>query len=297
VAAAWGLDYEHVRRVRPDVVYLASQAHGRGGPLGTVQGFGPLNAAFAGVHLLWNHPDAPYPAGSSLNHPDHVASKLGLVAVLAALEHRRRTGQGQLVDLSQTEVAAFLLGEAYLEGPLTGTPAAPRGNRVPWAAPHGVYPCAGEDRWVAVAVSDDEAWQRLRAHLDWPDDASLREGPGRVAAADVLDDRLACWTRERTAEDVAGELQGAGVSAMPVMHGEDLRADAHLAARGALVTTQHADVGAERHAGNPIRGTELQVVTAGPSPLLGTDTASVLQDVLGLSPDEVAALERSGVAH
>ena len=295
VAAAWGLDYEHVRRVRPDVVYLASQAHGRGGPLGTVQGFGPLNAAFAGAHWLWNHPDAPYPAGASLNHPDHVASKLGLVAVLAALEHRRRTGRGQLVDLSQTEVAAFLLGEAYLEGPLTGVPAAPRGNRVPWACPHGVYPSAGDDRWVAVAVIDDERWQRLRAHLAWADEPALRTVEGRLVAADVLDERLAGWTRTRSSEAAADALQRLGVSAMPVVHGEDLRADAHLAAREALVTLTHPEVGVEHHAGNPLRFTRSPLVTAGPSPLLGADTAAVLQEVLGLSPEEVDDLARTGV--
>jgi crotonobetainyl-CoA:carnitine CoA-transferase CaiB-like acyl-CoA transferase len=295
VAASWGLDYEDVRRVRPDVVYLASQAHGRGGPLGTVQGFGPLNAAFAGVHWLWNHPAAPYPAGASLNHPDHLASKLGLVAVLAALEHRRRTGQGQLVDLSQTEVAAFVLGEAYLEGPLTGTPATPRGNRVPWASPHGVYPCAGDDRWVAVAVVGDEPWQRLRAHLGWPDEPALRRLAGRVATADELDEWLADWTRPRAAPDVADELQRIGVSAMPVVHGEDLRADPHLAARGAIVTMHHPEVGAERHAGNPLRFTRIPLVPAGPSPLLGADTVAVLREVLGLSADEVDELERGGV--
>src|SRR5262249_28218571 len=152
VACHWGLDYDDVRRVRPDVVYLASQGYGRGGPLGEVQGFGPMNGAFAGACWLWNHPDAPYPAASALNHPDHVAAKLGVVAVLAALEPRRRTGEGQLIDMAQSETAAFLLGETYFEQPLTGHPAAPHGNAAPYACPHGVYPSAGEDRWIAIAV-------------------------------------------------------------------------------------------------------------------------------------------------
>src|SRR5207247_1524806 len=103
VVRKWGLDYEDVRRVRPDVVYVASQGFGRGGPLGEASAYGPLNSAFAGVTWLWNHPDAPYPAGSSLNHPDHIAAKLAAVAVLAALEHRRRTGEGQLIEMSQAE--------------------------------------------------------------------------------------------------------------------------------------------------------------------------------------------------
>ena len=134
VAGSWGLDYEDVRRLRPDVIYVASQGYGRGGPLGEVSAYGPLNSAFAGVTWLWNHPDAPYPGGSSLNHPDHIAAKMSAVAVLAALEHRRRTGEGQMVEMSQAEAAAYLIGEFFLEGEA----AAQRGNAVQYAAPHGV---------------------------------------------------------------------------------------------------------------------------------------------------------------
>ncbi|HWP66841.1 MAG TPA: CoA transferase, partial [Candidatus Limnocylindria bacterium] len=295
VAASWGLDYDDVRRVRPDVIYLASQGYGRGGPLGCVQGFGPLNAAFAGATYLWNHADAPYPAGSTLNHPDHVASKLGVVAVLAALEHRRRTGRGQLIDLAQTETAAFLLGEAYLEGPTTGRPAAPSGNRVPYACPHGVFPCRGADRWVAIAVVSDEQWRRLCAEVEWPADEALDSLAGRLAACDALEARLARWTKSQDMEEVAKRLQAIGISAMPVLDGDDLRADAHLAARGAIVTVEHPEVGTERHIGNPIRLSRGGLVHAGPSPLLGADTEAVLQDWLDLDAGAVRALRESGV--
>jgi benzylsuccinate CoA-transferase BbsF subunit len=295
VARSWGLDYDDVRRVRPDVVYLASQGYGRGGPLGEAQGFGPMNGAFAGACVLWNHPDAPYPGASSLNHPDHVASKLGLVAVLAALEHRRRTGEGQLVDMAQSETAAFLLGEVYLEQPCTGRPAAARGNAVVWAHPHGVYPCAGEDRWVAIAVVDDELWRRFRTALGWPDDPALATLDGRLARAAQLDERIAAWTRERSALDVATALQTAGVSAAPVWNADDLRDDPHLAARGAIVTVEHGEVGPERHAGNPLRFSRLPLVTAGPSPLLGEHTRAVLHRWLGLDAAAVEALETNGV--
>src|SRR5262249_19983668 len=142
VVKRWELDYEHVRALRPDTIFYASQAFGRGGPLGEASAYGPLNSAFSGVTLLWNPPDAPYPAGSSLNHPDHIAAKLATAVVLAALEHRRRTGEGQLIDLSQAEAAAYFIGEAYLEAACTGRPAAQRGNAVDWACPHGVFPAA-----------------------------------------------------------------------------------------------------------------------------------------------------------
>jgi crotonobetainyl-CoA:carnitine CoA-transferase CaiB-like acyl-CoA transferase len=294
VARAWALDYDDVRRLRPDVVYLASQGYGRGGPLGEAQGFGPMNGAFAGACLLWNHPDAPYPGASALNHPDHVASKLGLMAVLAALEHRRRTGEGQLIDMAQCETAAFLLGETYLEGPCTGRPASPRGNAVPWASPHGVYPSAGDDRWIAIAIVSDDDWTRFRLALGWPDDPALTTLAGRLARAD-LDARVAAWTRERTADDAAAILQAAGVSAAPVWTSDEIRDDPHLAARRAIVTVDHGAIGSERHAGNPIRFSRTPVVTAGPSPLLGEHTERVLARWLGLGTAEVERLRDAGV--
>lgn len=295
VVAGWGLDYEDVRRVRPDVVYASSQAYGRGGPLGTASGFGPLNCAFAGQSVLWNHPHAPEPTGSSLNHPDHVAGKLAAVAVLAALEHRRRTGEGQFIDMAQTEAAAFLGGEFYLEGPTTGRTARAEGNAVAYGCPHGVYPCAGDDRWVAIAVVGDPAWSAFRAAAGWEDEPKLRTLEGRLAARSELERRVAEWTAERAAEEVARVLQAAGVSAMPVQSPDDHRGDAHLAARGALVTVEHPEIGAERHVALPIRTTRTPVRHAGAAPLLGEHTAEVCREILGLDDEELAGLAAEGV--
>ena len=295
VVRHWGLDYDDVRRLRPDVVYLASQGYGRGGPLGEVPGFGPMNGAFAGACHLWNHPDAPYPGASALNHPDHVASKLGLVAVLAALEHRRRTGEGQLIDMAQSETTAFLLGEVYLEEPCTGRPAEARGNAVPWACPHGVYPSAGDDRWVAIAVVGDDAWERLRVALGWPDDPTLATLASRLARITEIEARVSAWTRARTAADATATLQAAGVSAAPLYDSDDLRVDAHLVARGAIVTVEHGEIGPERHAANPLRLSRTPITPAGASPLLGEHTEAVLARWLGLDATAVARLRDAGV--
>jgi crotonobetainyl-CoA:carnitine CoA-transferase CaiB-like acyl-CoA transferase len=295
VAARWGLDYADVRARRPDVIYYASQAFGRGGPLGEASAFGPLNSAFAGVTWLWNHPDAPYPGGSALNHPDHTAAKLAAGVILAALEHRRRTGEGQLIEMSQAESAAYLMGEVYLEHACTGRAAVQRGNASPYAAPHGVYPSAGSERWIAIAVVSDDDWERFRTVVGWPDDAGLRTLSGRLAAGPALDERVAEWTRPRSAEDAAAALQAGGVSAMPVQHGDDHRADVHLAARGAIVTVEQPGIGAVRHSGNPIRLSEARLVPAGRAPLLGEHTADVLGRWLGVGADEVKALVDEGI--
>jgi crotonobetainyl-CoA:carnitine CoA-transferase CaiB-like acyl-CoA transferase len=207
VVRQWGLDYEDIRRVRPDVIYVASQGFGRGGPMGEAPAFGPLNSCFAGSNWLWNHADAPYPAGSALNHPDHVVSKLAAVGVLAALEHRRRTGEGQLVELAQTEGAAYFIGEYYLEGPCTGRPPQPQGNGSAYAVPHGVYPCSGEDRWCAIAVVDDDGWRRLVACLGWKAEPAWDTAAGRLAARADIDARVAEWTRAHKAEEAAAALQ------------------------------------------------------------------------------------------
>jgi crotonobetainyl-CoA:carnitine CoA-transferase CaiB-like acyl-CoA transferase len=285
-----GLDYEDVRRVRPDIIYIASQGFGRGGPLGEAPSFGPLNSSFAGSNWLWNHPDTPYPAGCALNHPDHVASKIGALAVMSALEHRRRTGEGQFIEMAQTEAAAYLIGEFYLQGPCTGQPPQRRGNTSEFAVPHNVYPCAGEDRWCAIAVVDDAGWQRFVRCLGWPEEQRFATAAGRVAGRDEIDVRVAEWTRTRTPEEAAAALQAAGVSAMPVQNPDDHRADAHLAARGAIVTVQHPEIGPERHIGNPLRMGRTPLVTAGAAPLLGADTRDVLTRVLGLQASEVERL-------
>jgi crotonobetainyl-CoA:carnitine CoA-transferase CaiB-like acyl-CoA transferase len=295
VVRDWGLDYEDVRRLRPDVIYLASQGYGRGGPLGQASSYGPLNSAFAGATWLWNHPDAPYPAGSSLNHPDHIAAKLAAVAVLAALEHRRRSGEGQYIEMSQAEAAAYLIGEFYLEGPCTGAPPLQRGNAVDYACPHGVYPCAGDDRWCAIAVVGDTAWNAFAGALGWPPEPRLATLGGRLAARRELDGRVADWTRVRPAEEVAATLQAAGVSASAVENGDDHRADPHLAARAAIVTLEHPEIGAERHVANPIRLSRTPLAPPAPAPLLGADTEEVLIRLLGLERAQVAALVAEGV--
>jgi crotonobetainyl-CoA:carnitine CoA-transferase CaiB-like acyl-CoA transferase len=290
-----GLGYDDVRVVNPRVIYASSQGYGRGGPFGEMPAYGPLNSGFSGVHLLWNHPDAPYPCGTSMNHPDHIAGRLLAVGVLAALAERETAGAGQRLELAQTEAAAYLIGETYLEAARAGIDPAPLGNADLHASPHGVYPSSGTDQWIAVAVMDDHAWGSLRAAVGWDDDPSLRTAAQRVSARAELDDRLAAWTSTRTKEAAAEYLQALGVSAMPVMGPVDHHSDPHLLERGAIVTLHHPEVGDERHIANPLRFSRLRQRVAQSAPLMGADTEAVLTSVLGLDPGEVAQLVADGV--
>jgi benzylsuccinate CoA-transferase BbsF subunit len=219
---------------------------------------------------------------------------MAALAVLAALDHLRRTGEGQRIEMAQTEAAAYLLGEVYLEESRGGRRVEAQGNCSDEAAPHGVYPCAGEDRWCAIAVHDD-AWERLVRRLGWTSDARLASLAGRRAAREAIDERLAAWTRTLPPEEVAEILQEAGVSAMSVQGPGDHRGDAHLAERGAIVTLDHPEIGPARHIGNPIRLSRTPLRTASAAPLLGADTAAVLERVLGLSSTEVERLVGCGV--
>ena len=290
-----GLGYEAVSALNPRVIYASSQGYGRGGPFGEMPAYGPLNSGFSGVHMLWNHPDAPYPCGTSMNHPDHIAGRLLAVGVLGALAERETSGVGQHLEMAQTEASAYLMGEKYLEAARDGVDPPPLGNRHPDAAPHGVYPSADEDQWVAIAVMDDDAWRGLCIAVGWDADPSLDHAADRVAAREKLDARLAEWTQSHSKEAAAELLQAHGVSAMPVMGPHDHHTDPHMLERGAIVTLHHPEVGDERHIGNPLRFSRLPQRRAEAAPLVGADTEAVLTEVLGLETDEVAQLVADGV--
>ncbi len=289
--ASLGLDHHHVAAGNPDVIYVSSQGYGRTGPMAEMPAFGPLNSGFAGLHLLWNHDDAPYPCGTSMNHPDHIAGKLLACAVVAALDHRARSGEGQLIDMAQTEAAAYLVAELYTDA-LSGLEAT--GNRLGDVCPHDVYPAAGEDRWLAISVGEQSAWEGLCRLLGRIDLADL-DGRQRVARRDEVDGLVAAWSARLDPESAAAALQEVGVSAMAVQGPKAHRSDPHLAERGFLVDLEHIEVGPERHVGNATRF-ERTVTRVAPSARpLGADTADVLAEVLGIGPTDYAELVDSGV--
>ncbi len=288
-----GLGWDDISAKRPDLVYVCSQGYGRGGPMGKMPAYGPLNASFAGAHWLWNHANVPYPCGTTLNHPDHIAGKLLAVAVLAALDHKQRTGEGQLIDMAQTEAAAYLIGEVYMAAAEAGADPQARGNRSEEVAPHDVYRAGGDDDWVALACHDDQSWQRgcqvIGVENRWPTNAD------RLADVETVDAAVSAWMAQGLAAERSARLQAAGVSAMAVMGPFDHLGDEHLAARGALDVLEHPVVGKETHVANPIRFSRTAKRTAGPSPLLGINTVEVLGEVLGIPSDEVEALAEAGV--
>lgn len=290
-----GLGYEQVKGANPSVIYASSQGYGRSGPLARMPAYGPLNLGFAGLHHLWNHPDAPYPCGTSLNHPDHIAGKLLAAGILAALDRRNRSGDGSFIEMAQTDVAAYLSGEVYMQAWKDGVDPPAMGNAISTACPHGVFPSLGDNAWIAIAVAGDEEWIALCSALGWEQSPELATVEGRLANASRLEERLASWTRTRDAVEAAAHLQEHGVSASPVMGPLDHLADPHLLERGFIVELEHPEVGSERQAGNPLRMSLTPQRVAASAPCLGADTVQVLGEVLGLSEEDVAQLVEAGV--
>jgi benzylsuccinate CoA-transferase BbsF subunit len=289
-----GLDYDQLRTLRPDVICVRMTGFGLTGPDRDHVSYGPTLQALTGYTLLMAEPGGP-PAGFGYSYSDLAGGNLGALAVLAALWHRRRTGNGQLVDLAQVEAVASLIGPVLLEG--RSQPTGNASQERP-AAPHGVFPCAGEDRWIAITIFTDEEWAAFArvAGADWTRDARFVTRDGRIAHAAELDGLVASWTRARDARETMTALQRAGVPAGLVADAEDLCSrDPQLAARGHFVDVPTPEGRTVRMDGVPFILSETPACPSGPGPLLNEHGPKILSEILGMDADEIAELEEVGI--
>jgi crotonobetainyl-CoA:carnitine CoA-transferase CaiB-like acyl-CoA transferase len=228
--------------------------------------------------------------------PDPVGGSHGAVAVLTALAERDRTGRGCFVDISQLETYASIGGDAYLAASATGAAPPRRGNRSPERAPQGVYPCAGEDEWLAISIESDAEWKALCGVVrDGLDPGSHPSLAARLEHHDEIDRAIAVWSTGRDKHEAMRMLQAAGVRAAAVMTNRDIVEDEHIAARGFMVEWDQADVGRRRFPGFPIHFTDPGEIPMSGAPPLGADNRYVLVDVLGYPEARVAALAEAGV--
>jgi crotonobetainyl-CoA:carnitine CoA-transferase CaiB-like acyl-CoA transferase len=297
---ALGLDYESVRAVKPDIVYAGISGFGSdpAAPYYDFIAWGPNQGPLVGLDDLTGWPDRP-PAGVvTIAYPDYTNGIHAAIAVLAALEHRDRSGEGQLIDMSQQEATVALFGSALLECELTEG-ATPRrsGNRHPRAAPHGIYPCRGRERWVAISVFNDVEWRALCGVAkapQWADDPRFRTLEDRLANQDSLDEIIAAWTCGRFDTEVSEWLQRVGVAAAPVLDDPRVATDPQLEARGFWILADHHHYRKDLATGNPIHldDTPGFVERAGPS--LGEDNDYALGHVCGYSAPEIQRLVDCG---
>ena len=292
----WGLHYDALREVNPTIIMLSSSLNGQDGPLANLAGFGTMAAASGGFHALTGWPDLP-PAGPFLAYTDYMAPRYTAAAILAALEHRRDTGEGQYIDLSQTEVSLHFLAPALLDYTLNGVVEPRAGNRSPNFAPHGVYPTVGNDRWVAIAAENDTQWQALCRVIDredWAADAQLATVAGRLVARDALDDGIAHWTARREVAKIESLLATAGVPVHRVASSADCLGDPQLAARGHFPLVEQPQIGPVPLEAPRFRLLATPAALLQPYPNFGQHNDFVLRTLLGWGDERVAALAATG---
>lgn len=293
---AWGLDYESLRAVKPDIIMLSTCLMGQTGPAASFAGFGNLAAAMTGFYHLCGWPDRP-PAGPFGAYTDYIAPRFNAVALLAALDHRRRTGEGQHIDLSQAEAALHFLGPAILDRTVNGRTQGPEGNRDLNHAPHGVYPAAGDDRWVAIAVTDDAQFAALADALGQAElatDARFATAPARLRHQDELDAAVGAWTRGRAAGETEAALQRRGVPAYALGGSADLCADPQLMHREHFVRLPHPTAESTLVEASRFKLSRTPAKVEGPAPTYGCDNQYVLETILGYDEDRITELVIAG---
>jgi len=293
---SWGLDYESLRAVKPDIIMLSTCLMGQTGPAASFAGFGNLAAALTGFYHLCGWPDRP-PAGPFGAYTDYIAPRFNAVALLAALDHRRRTGEGQHIDLSQAEAALHFLGPAVLDRTVNQRTQEPEGNCDLNHAPHGVYPAAGEDRWVAIAVINDAQFAALAEAMGRPEigsDARFATAALRRQCQDELDEAIAAWTRAREASETETDLQLRGVPAHVVASSADLCADPQLVHRDHFVRLPHPTHESTLVEGSRFKLSRTPAKVEGPAPTYGCDNQYVLETILGYDEDHVTDLVIAG---
>lgn len=299
--AQWGLDYESLRARKPSIIMLSLTLQGQTGPHAAMRGYGLQVQGMSGLATLIGWPDGP-PGGVTHAYPDYLVPMVATYATIAALDHRERTGEGQHVDLAQMEAAVAMTGTALLDYAVNDRVQLRCGNRLlagetPVTAPHGVYPAQGDDRWIAIAVFEDEEWRALCRVLGRDDflmDERFATREARCAHDEALDAAIAEETAKHEGRPLMERLQAAGVAAGVVHDQEGLFADPQLSHRGHFVPVVHCDWGDFPAENFGVRLSETPPVVQRPSPCIAEHNEYVLREVLGYSAPEYNQLIADG---
>ncbi len=303
VIQRWGLTYEELCEVKPDIIAAYQPMQGLSGPHRDFLGFGAVLTPTTGISYLSGDPERK-PVGVGTNYPDYAVNPGHTVlAILAALRHRRRTGQGQRIELAQIESVAATMGPALLDYTTNGVTQNRKGNQSSWMCPHGVYRCAddrsGRERWIAIAVGNDAQWEslcRLAESADFTVDDRFSTLLGRRRNEAALNESLSAWTASLDAASLAMQLQAVGVAASLVQDAEDMcEHDTHLAERRYYAYLDHPETGISLYDGPIVSLQRTPGYLASPAPLFGEHTFEIATDVLGYSAEEVAELTAAGV--
>lgn len=293
---AWGLTYEDLREIRPDIIMISMPMYGSTGPWSMWQGYGHVLQAAAGISHLTHYPGEE-PIGTGVAYTDFLVPHFAAAALIAALDHRQRTGEGQNIDFGQLEAALHATETMLLDYSVNGREQQALGARHLEHAPHGTYQCAprgdDDDRWIAIACTGDDEWRALAetaGHPEWAEDARFRTRLDRLSRQDELDAAIAAWTRTQHAESLMAALQAAGVPAGVVQTPEDLRSDPQLEHRGHFWMLDHPTMGRRAYDGPSFRLSATPANLHKAAPLLGEDNEYVWKQIARLTDDEYVEL-------
>jgi benzylsuccinate CoA-transferase BbsF subunit len=294
----WGLGYEELKRIKPDIIMVRQNGFGIDGPYRNLAAFGMTLAAIAGIPNFIGWPDrGPLPVGVGA-YTDCISPRFASAALIAALDYRDRTGKGQLLDLAQFETAIYFFLPGVLDYAANGREPVRTGNTTAYAAPHNVYPCNGKERWCTIAVLNDTQWVRLCEAMGKPElagDARFDTLLGRKEHETELDDLIKEWTANYTPEEVMAELQDAGVPAGVVKNAADIYSDPQLRHRNLFWPIEHSEMGSFTHLGASFELSKTRAQAYIPSPCLGEHNEYVLTKILGKTDEEFLELLQAGV--
>jgi benzylsuccinate CoA-transferase BbsF subunit len=298
VIEKWGLAYEDLKKIKPDIIMLRQSGYGSWGPYKNLPAFGMVLVPIAGLPNFIGWPGKePLPVGVSA-YTDCISPRYATAALLAALDYRDKTGKGQLLDLSQFETAISFILPGLLDYIASGKEPERIGNASPYAAPHGVYPCWGDDRWCTIAVTTEEEWKAFCREFGQPElagDSRFNTLENRKKNEEELNKIVSDWTISRTPEDVMNQLQKAGVPAGVVENSADVFNDPQLRKRNIYWPMQHAEMGDFTHLGQSFQLSKTPARPYSPSPLLGEHTEQICTEMLGMSDEEFVSLMQEGV--
>ncbi len=293
----WGLGYKELKRLKPDIIMLRSSNQGQTGPLARQPGLGTHLNALAGFLHLTGWTDRS-PAPPQIAYTDYTSQRFATAVLVAALDYRRRTGKGQLLDVSQLETGIQFLIPVILDQVVNNRETVRMGNICPYAAPHGAYRCQGDNRWCAVAVFTDDEWEAFCAAIGnppWTKDPRFATIKGRKDNEEELNELVEEWTGEHGAEEVMVMMQAAGVSAGVVKSPKDIYQDPQLRHRNFFWVLDHEEIGPTSHLGQDSILSRTPAEGRRAAPRLGEHTEFVCKELLGMSEEEFVELNNDEV--
>lgn len=294
--AKLGLGYEDLKAVKPDIIMLESSGFGATGPYKGFAGFAPIFASFGGLAYLTGYEDGTPNVMSGVQ--DMRAGTISAFILIAALLHKKKTGEGQYIDLSSSECLSVLVGPELMEYTMNGRSPFRHGNEDAIMAPHNCYRTKGDDKWVSIAVATDEEWKALcnvMGNPDWVMDVKYGDAYSRWQNRKELDARMSEWTKDYTHYEVMKMLQEAGVAAMPSFSAEEILTDAHTKDRELFTTVNYPALGDQTVMKPAWRFSETPARIRKAGPLLGEDNDDVFGNLLGMPKEEIERLKEAEV--